>query len=264
MAIKQRKQLTGTTAQINAYAGVEGQLVFDKSTKHLHVLSGTEGTSTKLANISDIPASVDISGKADTSYVDTELAKKANTRHTHTVADVSGLQSVLDGKANSSHTHIIANVTGLQNALDGKQAKGSYATTTALADGLAGKANKMHTHAIADVTGLQTALNTAADKIPKVGNRGQLAGYATAFLDTILVNKDTPDSSIGGVGTLQIANGTSLETWTKVVYMSGGSVKVGDKWNWVGGEAPELIFPCLLVCHWNTSGGIVGIVKGAA
>lgn len=106
MAIIERKQLTGTTEQINAYAGHNGQLAFDKTTKHLHVLSGTAGTTTKLANVSDIPAPVDISGKADKAevslkadktYVDTELAKK--------------------------------------------QATGDYATNTALTTGLAGKAN---------------------------------------------------------------------------------------------------------------------------
>ena len=97
MAIIERKQLTGSTAKINQYAGHEGQLVFDKTTKHLHVLSGTTGKSTKIANVSDIPAPVDISGKA-----------------------------------NKVHTHAVGDVTGLQSALDGKQAKGDYATTTAL------------------------------------------------------------------------------------------------------------------------------------
>lgn len=76
MAIKQRKQITGTTAQINSFAGHEGVLAFDKTTKHLHVLSGTAGTTTKLANMSDIPAPVDISGKADKTYVDQQVSTK--------------------------------------------------------------------------------------------------------------------------------------------------------------------------------------------
>lgn len=94
MAIKERKQITGTEAQIKGYAGHNGVLAYATDTKHLHVLSGTAGTTTKLANVSDIPAPVDISGKADKTYVDTELAKK--------------------------------------------QAKGDYATSTALTSGLAG------------------------------------------------------------------------------------------------------------------------------
>lgn len=108
MAIIERKQLTGTTQQINAYAGHQGQLAFDKTTKHLHVLSGTAGTTTKLANVSDIPAPVDISGKADKTevalkadktYVDTELAKKQPTGD---YATNSALTAGLAGKANVS------------------------------------------------------------------------------------------------------------------------------------------------------------------
>ena len=111
MAIKQRKQLTGTTAQINAYAGVEGQLVWDKTKKKWVGMSGTAGTNYPMASES----------------------------HTHSISNVTNLQSTLDGKqpkgdyatskaltdglagkANTAHTHTIANVTGLQDALDGK------------------------------------------------------------------------------------------------------------------------------------------------
>lgn len=110
MAIKQRKQLTGTTAQINAYAGVEGQLVWDKTKKKWVGMSGTAGTNYPMASES----------------------------HTHSISNVTDLQSTLDdkqpkgdyatskaltdglaGKANTSHTHAVADVTGLQTALDG-------------------------------------------------------------------------------------------------------------------------------------------------
>lgn len=73
-------------------------------------------------------------------------------------------QTALDGKANTSHTHIIANVTGLQTALDAKQDSGDYATNTALANGLATKANTAHTHVISNVTGLQAALDGKTDE----------------------------------------------------------------------------------------------------
>ena len=108
MAIKQRKQITGTTAQIKAFAGHEGVLAFDKTTKHLHVLSGTAGKTTELANKSDIPAPVDISGKADKTYVDQQLANKqpkgdyaTNTQLTQGLAD----------KAPSAHTHTKSQIT---------------------------------------------------------------------------------------------------------------------------------------------------------
>lgn len=37
-------------------------------------------------------------------YTDTEVAKKANTEHTHEIADVTDLQTALDGKANKATT----------------------------------------------------------------------------------------------------------------------------------------------------------------
>ena len=49
MAIKERKQITGTTEQINAYAGHEGQIVWDKDKKTLVGMSGTAGTNYPLA-----------------------------------------------------------------------------------------------------------------------------------------------------------------------------------------------------------------------
>ena len=109
MAIKQRKQLTGTTAQINAYAGVEGQLVWDKTKKKWVGMSGTAGTNYPMASES----------------------------HTHSISNVTNLQSTLDGKqpkgdyatskaltdglagkANTSHTHAISAVTNLQTTLN--------------------------------------------------------------------------------------------------------------------------------------------------
>lgn len=228
MAIKQRKQLTGTTAQINAYAGVEGQLVWDKTKKKWVGMSGTAGTNYPVASES----------------------------HTHSISNVTGLQSALDGKAtttalndglagkaNSSHTHAVADVTGLQTDLDGK-------------------ANKTHTHAVADVTDLQTTLNTINSKIPKTGNRGALAGYSTSTSGAT-VDASAKDSQYTG-GAVTVKNGASGQTWTKVVKMSAGTVTLESNWTWVGGEAPELKYPCLLVCHWNQDRGIAGIVTGVA
>lgn len=204
MAIKQRKQLTGTTAQINAYAGVEGQLVWDKTKKKWVGMSGTAGTNYPMAS--------------------------------------------------ESHTHSISNVTNLQSTLDGK------ATSKDLTDGLAGKANKAHTHAVADVTGLQTTLD---GKIPKTGNRGALAGYSTSAVGTT-VDASAKDSQYATSGAVTVKNGATGQAWTKVVKMASGTVTLESNWAWVDGEAPELSFPCLLICHWNNDKGIAGVVKGAA
>lgn len=214
MAIKQRKQLTGTTEQINAYAGVEGQLVWDKTKKKWVGMSGTAGTNYPTAS--------------------------------------------------ESHTHSISNVTNLQSTLDGKQPKGDYATSKALTDGLAGKANTSHTHAVADVTDLQTTLDSLnGGKIPKTGNRGALAGYSTSAVGTT-VDASAKDSQYATSGAVTVKNGATGQAWTKVVKMSAGTVTLESNWTWVNGEAPELSFPCLLICHWNNDKGIAGVVKGAA
>ncbi len=73
-------------------------------------------------------------------------------------ATTKALSDGLAGKANSSHTHTIANVTDLQNALDGKQAKGNYATAKALTRGLAGKANSSHTHTVSQITDMSNVV----------------------------------------------------------------------------------------------------------
>ena len=117
MAIKERKQITGTTAQIKSFAGHEGVLAFDKTTKHLHVLSGTAGETTELANKSDIP---DISGKADKTYVDQQLATKEAKGTAYSKAESDGKYSTktevtqgLAGKADTSHTHTVSQITDM-------------------------------------------------------------------------------------------------------------------------------------------------------
>lgn len=221
MAIKERKQITGTEAQIKGYAGHNGVLAYATDTKHLHVLSGTAGMTTKLANVSDIPALVDISGKADRTYVDTELAKK--------------------------------------------QAKGDYATTTALNDGLAGKANSSHTHTKSQITDFPS-IPDVSTLIPKSGNRGAIAGYELSTEGTT-VNDSSPDTQHSSIGSVTVDNGSENATWTKVVTMIGGSVSLsGNYWAWSGGKAPELKFPGVLVCHWNgwIPKGIASFISGTS
>lgn len=227
MAIKERKQITGTEAQIKGYAGHNGVLAYATDTKHLHVLSGTAGTTTKLANMSDIPAPVDISGKADKTYVDIELAKKQAKGDYATNTD---LTSGLAGKANSSHTHTIANVTGLQDALN-------------------------------------AASTQASNAIPKSGNRGALKGFenstaGTTVNDTSPDTQHTAGDVIVNGGTANNATAS----WTKVVDMTAGTVTLGSNWVWSGGKAPALKFPGVLTCHWNggNSKGIAIYTAGAS
>jgi hypothetical protein len=117
------------------------------------------------------------------SQVDTSLGGKANTSHTHAIADTTGLQTALDGKAATSHNHTIADVTNLQTTLDGKADdihSHIVADVTGLQTALDGKAATSHTHVIADTTGLQTALDGKA-----ATSHTHTAGHITDFNSSV-------------------------------------------------------------------------------
>lgn len=92
MAIKERKQITGTTAQINAYEGHEGQIVWDKEKKTFVGMSGTAGKNYPLA---------------PKEYVDNEVAK-VNTELQKTNAEVAKKQPKGDYATNAQLTEGLA------------------------------------------------------------------------------------------------------------------------------------------------------------
>lgn len=230
MVIKERKQITGTEAQIKGYVGHNGVLAYATDTKHLHVLSGTAGTTTELANRTDIP---DISGKADKTYVDTELTKKQPKGD---YATNTALTQGLAGKANSSHTHTVANVTGLQDALN-------------------------------------TASTKASNAIPKAGDRGAIAGYEqwTIVGATTTLNVSSGDSLLmqpaGAAATITVQAGSVGQVATKLVwvYNSNKSITINGPVGWFAGDIPTLnkttavlLFffhdthsECRLIGQWN-------------
>lgn len=213
MAIKERKQITGTAAQIKKYAGHNGVLAYATDTKHLHVLSGVAGQTTELANRSDIPAPQDISGKADKTYVDQQLATKAS---------------------NSD-----------------------------LTSSLAGKAEKVHKHTKAEIADFPS-IPDASTLIPKSGARGVLSGYEALGSYNEKVNQGSPDVMHSGNNGIQVSNGTSNTTWTKVVYSTGGGCVLDSAWSWAGGSAPTIKTKGVFVLHWNNDQGIVNYIAGAS
>lgn len=235
MAIKERKQITGTEAQIKGYAGHNGVLAYATDTEHLHVLSGTAGTTTELANMSDIPAPVDISGKADKTYVDTELTKKQPNGD---YATNTALTQGLAGKADSSHMHTINDITGFQDFLDDSNTK-------------------------------------LPNIIPKAGSRGVLAGYeqwtkagATTTL-TVYSGDSVLLEPAGAAVTIDVQAGTAGQIATKFVWvtMSNKSITINGTVGWWGGPAPTinkssavLLFffhdeyvECRLIGQWDES-----------
>lgn len=87
------------------------------------------------SEITGTPPEQDLSGLATKNELQTGLASKANTKHTHTVAEITNLNSTLSG----------------------------YVTTATLTAELAKKANASHTHTSAQITDLTAKLNAKLD-----------------------------------------------------------------------------------------------------
>lgn len=225
MAIKERKQITGTEAQIKGYAGHNGVLAYATDTKHLHVLSGTAGTTTKLANMSDIPAPVDISGKADKTYVDTELAKK-QTKGDY--ATNTALTQGLAGKANSSHTHTKSQITDFPTIPDAILKNGNRGA-------IAGYEQWTK-------VGATTTLNVSSG-------------------DTLLMEVAGAAATI----TVQVASIGQVATKFVWVSNSNKSITINGNVGWFGGNAPtlnkstvvllflfhDLYTECMLIGQWD-------------
>lgn len=225
MAIKERKQITGTEAQIKGYAGHNGVLAYATDTKHLHVLSGTAGTTTKLANMSDIPAPVDISGKADKTYVDTELAKK-QTKGDY--ATNTALTQGLAGKANSSHTHTKSQITDFPTIPDAILKNGNRGA-------IAGYEQWTK-------VGATTTLNVSSGDALLM----EVAGAAATI-------------------TVQVASIGQVATKVVWVSNSNKSITINGNVGWFGGNAPtlnkstvvllflfhDLYTECMLIGQWD-------------
>lgn len=165
--ILQRAQVKGTTQTIKSYAGIDGQLVVNKTTGDLHVMSGVAGSNKVLPckqtvsqMIQEQAPAPDLSGyltknDASNTYLsktdasNTYLGKTAKAESAK-VADSansvpwSGVSSKPSTFPPSSHEHSTSQITGLDNALSQKLSK-TQAETTYL-----GKTEKAQSAKVAD------------------------------------------------------------------------------------------------------------------
>ena len=170
--IIEKQQVRGSSASIAKYAGKEGQIVFNKDNKRLHVMSGTAGQSTQYLSIAQAATKTQLGAKLDTSTYNSEktnFASKSQIPDTSTLATKAEVTSGLANKVNTrtytadKATFALKTQIPDTSGLATKTQLSGYATTTSLTQGLAGKANASHTHKISNVTGLQDALNAKAD-----------------------------------------------------------------------------------------------------
>ena len=247
------------------------------------------------SEITGTPPEQDLSGLATKNELQTGLASKANTKHTHTVAEITDLNSTLSGyvttatltaelakkqakgdyatntaltqglagKANASHTHTVAEITDLNSTLSG------YVTTDTLTEELAKKANTKHTHTTAQITDFPS-IPDVSTLIPKSGNRGSISGWEASgryTSTTVTITKESPDTLTEKVGLLPatgvaftVPDGDSATTFTKVVKVyNTDTFSLGGHWKWAGNKVPEMKAG-FVVLHWNNNAGVANLI----
>lgn len=224
-------------------------------------------------------ATQDASGNVITTTYATkdELSTKLDASDAFTKATADTLYLGKTAKAASATTADTAtsatsavNATKATQDASGNVITTTYATKSEVNTGLAGKANTSHTHTIVNVTGLQDALNAASTQasnaIPKEGDRGILSGYEQYhdIYGTADIDKTAPDTIVLIAGDVNVLNAEDNIVWTKTVHMTQGSVTLGSGWVWVGGTAPTLKFPGLLILHNSHGSGIANFITGAS
>lgn len=134
----------------------------------------------------------------DVEALETEVADKANSTHSHAQSDITGLATALGNKANASHTHETGDITGLDTALSGKAAAS-------------------HTHSLDDVS------ETTAKKIMTADERTKLSGIAAG------ANKTVVDTAMSSTSTNPVQNkAVNSALGNKVDKVTGKGLSTND------------------------------------
>lgn len=126
-----------------------------------------------------------------------------------------------------------------------------------------GQVNALATRIAQEIKTLKEQAANMSTLVPKVGDRGALAGYETA-VSAAYINSDSSDANYSGEN-VTVADGAEGIAWTKTVLLTGAvSVTLGSSWSWAGGEVPTVTANSVLVLHWCSSHGIASIVSPTA
>lgn len=151
------------------------------------------------SEITGTPSEPDLSGLATKNELQTGLAGKANTLHTHTIANVTNLQTALDAKANDATlqvdlTNIRQSITEVSSKVDGigDTLSPTYAKKQAILDACDKALNGTNPVNAVD----PTFINQLAEKLSKLGTVRPLGfhylhPYGTVPADSIICNGAT-------------------------------------------------------------------------
>lgn len=203
--------------------GIMYLLPSDESTESNNIYDEYIWVSDKFEKIGSTKTTVDLSGYVTQTEMNTQLANKANTNHTHDIASLpdetdmlghmeNDFYTALDTKANKTTATTSAN--GLMSKEDKSKLDGiateanktvvdsslSSSSTNPVQNkvvnsALSGKANSSHSHSITNVTNLQSSLDskagtsiatTSANGLMSSSDKTKLDGIATGATKTIV------------------------------------------------------------------------------
>lgn len=185
-------------------------------------------------DLADKPTIPSISGLATETYVDEAVSAKANSSHTHTIANVNGLQNALDGKSDSTHNHNSSyDVLGAANTAltsakeytDDAIADEVIARDSAIATAKSSAISTAASDATTKANNALASAKTYADSAVTTAKNDLLNGAGTAY-DTLKELGDLIDDNVDAIEALEtvaagkanashthtIANITNLQT----------------------------------------------------
>ena len=171
-----------------------GMLYYNTSTEVMKVYTGSSWVAAYVSGSDFVPlaggtmtGALTLSGDptadlhaATKQYVDTGLAGKAATSHTHDDRYYTETETdtLLAGKSDTGHTHTFASLTSKPTTLAGFGITDAY-TQTEIDTALSGKSDTSHTHAFADLTSKPTT----------IAGYGITDAYTDSEVDTLLAGK---------------------------------------------------------------------------
>ena len=131
---------------------------------------------------------------ASKGYVDTEVGKKANTSHTHTIAQITDL-TVSTGATSG---HVVQRITSGNITVPATPNATTSATSKSYVDTEVNKkANTTHSHTIADITDLTVSTGTTGNHVPKRLVSGDISVPTTPSGVGSATSKSYVDTEVG-------------------------------------------------------------------
>ncbi len=204
------KNASSTTAgDVYDVRHVNTELAGKAPTTHSHVIGDVTNLQTELNN--KLNTSAVVSSNSTTAsevynvvYVNTELAGKAPTTHSHVIGDVTNLQTELNNR------FLVSDVVSSNSTTAGQVYDVVYVNSA-----ISGRAAASHTHPISEITNLQTELNNKVNTSVVKSNNSTTAGdvYDVRYVNTELLAINSALSNVAASShTHPISDITNLQT----------------------------------------------------